>query len=193
MKTKKITSKSVKAINNLYSVEMLSPFKVLNWINTNRNKRLEDGVTISDLLSSIGLKKLSLSDLLNYTDGYGNNVICNLVPAGKEVPVYYDIMFVNGRSYKLVPLRYTINDFFKSLNDALKIQQAKEAKEERYTKMYNALLDKKEAAAKSEKDKEADKVINKIVSSLRLIPLYASFSDTELRSKAIELLSTKVA
>lgn len=193
MKTKKITSKSVKAINNLYSVEMLSPFKVLNWINSNRSKSLEDGTTISDWLASIGVKKLSLSDLLNYVDGYGNNVICNLVPAGKEVPVYYDIMFVNGRSYKLVPLRYTINDFFKSLNDALKIQQAKEAKEERYTKMYNALLNKKEAAAKSEKDKEADKVINKIVSSLRLIPLYASFSDTELRSKAIELLSTKVA
>lgn len=185
MKAKKVTPKEIKAVNNLFAIEMLSPFKVLNWINTNRQKTLEDGTKVADLLLTLGVKKLTLDDLFNHVDGYGNKVVAKLVRYNSRITNYLDVRVINNSTYYVVPVRYTITDFFKSLNDAIAEKSGEHelltSSQKEYVKMFTKLL--------ADKEKESTKEAQKVVKALKQIPTYQCLSDAELLETALKMLA----
>ena len=190
MKAKKCTSKEVKAVNNLYTEEKLSPFAVLNWINASRNKVLQDGRKIQDILNEIGVKKLSLDDLYNYVDGYGKKTVARLIPYTQRnylrtLETAFGKVDVCGKYYIAVPLRFTVSDFFASINSAITVKNAEEKKSDDYNKAWDAIA------------KEEQKVLNKevalIVKALKVIPVYAGMTDTELEAQALQMYKAKTA
>ena len=185
MKAKKVTAREIKAVNNLFTTEMLSPFKVLNWINTNRQKTLEDGTKIADLLLALGVKKLTLDDLFNHVDGYGNKTVAKLVRYNSRITNYLDVRVINNSTYYVVPVRYTITDFFKSLNAAIAEKSGEynvlTSSQKEYVKMFTKLL--------ADKEKENTKDVQKLIRALKQIPVYQGLSDTELLETALNMLA----
>ena len=197
MKTTKVNKKTVKAIENDFSKVMLSPFAVLNYINKNRSNKLETGETIQDVLNTIGVKgKLQLNNLYNYVDGYGRETIAKLETYkkhGYRLPGNaLGLVDVCGVYYVALPLRYTLNDFFASINSVVEIQNAEAKKEERYNKVWEKI--DKECAKEANKElKQREKDIKRLVESLKKVPLYASYSDLDLWMTAQNMFDSKAA
>ena len=201
MKTTKVNKKTVKAIENDFSKVMLSPFAVLNYINKNRSNKLETGETIQDVLNTIGVKgKLQLNNLYNYVDGYGRETIAKLETYKKHGYRLPDnalgLVDVCGVYYVALPLRYTLNDFFASINSVVEIQNAEAKKEERYNKVWEKITQAecKEVARKEKalnKQRESD--IKSLVNALKKVPANTLLTAEELREKAVELYNTKAA
>lgn len=201
MKTTKVNKKTVKAIENDFSKVMLSPFAVLNYINKNRSNKLETGETIQDVLNTIGVKgKLQLNNLYNYVDGYGRETIAKLETYKKHGYHLPDnalgLVSVCGVYYVALPLRYTLNDFFASVNSVVEIQNAEAKKEERYNKIWEKITQAecKEVARKEKalnKQRESD--IKSLVNALKKVPANTLLTAEELREKAVELYNTKAA
>lgn len=201
MKTTKVNKKTVKAIENDFSKVMLSPFNVLNYINKNRSNKLETGETIQDVLNTIGVKgKLQLNNLYNYVDGYGRETIAKLETYkkhGYRLPGNaLGLVDVCGVYYVALPLRYTLNDFFASINSVVEIQNAEAKKEERYNKVWEKITqaEYKEVARKEKalnKQRESD--IKSLVNALKKVPANTLLTAEELREKAVELYNTKAA
>lgn len=201
MKTTKVNKKTVKAIENDFSKVMLSPFAVLNYINKNRSNKLETGETIQDVLNTIGVKgKLQLNNLYNYADGYGREIIAKLETYKKHGYRLPDnalgLVSVCGAYYVALPLRYTLNDFFASINSVIEIQNAKAKKEEKYNKVWEKITqaEYKEVARKEKalnKQRESD--IKSLVNALKKVPANTLLTAEELREKAVELYNTKAA
>lgn len=197
MKTTKVNKKTVKAIENDFSKVMLSPFAVLNYINKNRSNKLETGETIQDVLNTIGVKgKLQLNNLYNYVDGYGREIIAKLETYKKHGYHLPDnalgLVDVCGVYYVALPLRYTLNDFFASINSVVEIQNAERKKEERYNKIWEKI--DKECAKEANKElKQREKDIKRLVKSLKKVPLYASYSDLDLWITAKNMFDSKSA
>ena len=201
MKTTKVNKKTVKAIGNDFSKVMLSPFNVLNYINKNRSNKLETGETIQDVLNTIGVKgKLQLNNLYNYVDGYGCETIAKLETYkkhGYRLPGNaLGLVDVYGTYYVALPLRYTLNDFFASINSVVEIQNAKAKKEEKYNKVWEKITqaEYKEVARKEKalnKQRESD--IKSLVNALKKVPANTLLTAEELREKAVELYNTKAA
>ena len=201
MKTTKVNKKTVKAIENDFSKVMLSPFAVLNYINKNRSNKLETGETIQDVLNTIGVKgKLQLNNLYNYVDGYGRETIAKLETYkkhGYRLPGNaLGLVDVCGVYYVALPLRYTLNDFFASINSVVEIQNAEAKKEERYNKIWEKITQAecKEVARKEKalnKQRESD--IKSLVNALKKVPANTLLTAEELREKAVELYNTKAA
>ena len=201
MKTTKVNKKTVKAIENDFSKVMLSPFAVLNYINKNRSNKLETGETIQDVLNTIGVKgKLQLNNLYNYVDGYGRETIAKLETYKKHGYRLPDnalgLVDVCGVYYVALPLRYTLNDFFASINTVVEIQNAEAKKEERYNKVWEKITQAecKEVARKEKalnKQRESD--IKSLVNALKKVPANTLLTAEELREKAVELYNTKAA
>lgn len=201
MKTTKVNKKTVKAIENDFSKVMLSPFAVLNYINKNRSNKLETGETIQDVLNTIGVKgKLQLNDLYNYVDGYGRETIAKLETYKKHGYRLPDnalgLVSVCGTYYVALPLRYTLNDFFASINSVVEIQNAETKKEEKYNKVWEKITQAecKEVARKEKAlNKQREKDIKRLVGSLKKVPLYASYSDLDLWMIAQNMFDSKAA
>lgn len=201
MKTTKVNKKTIKAIENDFSKVMLSPFAVLNYINKNRSNKLETGETIQDVLNTIGVKgKLQLNNLYNYVDGYGREIIAKLETYkkhGYRLPGNaLGLVDVCGVYYVALPLRYTLNDFFASINSVVEIQNAEAKKEERYNKVWGKITQAecKEVARKEKalnKQRESD--IKSLVNALKKVPANTLLTAEELREKAVELYNTKAA
>ena len=201
MKTTKVNKKTVKAIENDFSKVMLSPFAVLNYINKNRSNKLETGETIQDVLNTIGVKgKLQLNNLYNYVDGYGRETIAKLETYkkhGYRLPGNaLGLVDVCGVYYVALPLRYTLNDFFASINSVVEIQNAETKKEERYNKIWEKITqaEYKEVARKEKAlNKQRENDIKSLVNALKKVPANTLLTAEELREKAVELYNTKAA
>ena len=201
MKTTKVNKKTVKAIENDFSKVMLSPFAVLNYINKNRSNKLETGETIQDVLNTIGVKgKLQLNNLYNHVDGYGRETIAKLETYKKHGYRLPDnalgLVSVCGVYYVALPLRYTLNDFFASINSVVEIQNAETKKEERYNKVWEKITqaEYKEVARKEKAlNKQRENDIKSLVNALKKVPANTLLTAEELREKAVELYNTKAA
>lgn len=201
MKTTKVNKKTVKAIENDFSKVMLSPFAVLNYINKNRSNKLETGETIQDVLNTIGVKgKLQLNNLYNYADGYGREIIAKLETYKKHGYRLPDnalgLVSVCGAYYVALPLRYTLNDFFASINSVIEIQNAKAKKEEKYNKVWEKITQaeyKKVARKEKALNKQRESDIKSLVNALKKVPANTLLTAEELREKAVELYNTKAA
>lgn len=201
MKTTKVNKKTVKAIEDDFSKVMLSPFAVLNYINKNRSNKLETGETIQDVLNTIGVKgKLQLDNLYNYVDGYGRETIAKLETYkkhGYRLPGNaLGLVDVCGVYYVALPLRYTLNDFFASINSVVEVQNAEAKKEERYNKIWEKITQAecKEVARKEKAlNKQRENDIKSLVNALKKVPANTLLTAEELREKAVELYNTKAA
>ena len=199
MKTTKVNKKTVKAIGHDFSKVMLSPFNVLNYINKNRSNKLETGETIQDVLNTIGVKgKLQLNNLYNYVDGYGRETIAKLETYKKHGYRLPDnalgLVDVCGVYYVALPLRYTLNDFFASINSVVEIRNAEAKKEERYNKVWEKITQAEcREVARKEKalNKQRESDIKSLVNALKKVPANTLLTAEELREKAVELYNTK--
>lgn len=152
MKTNLSKANVKKEAINVLTNEMLSPFAVLNAINKNRKDP-----AIMELLNMYGItKKLELSDLCGLYDYSERNVFCKL----RKITDKNNIEFceykqakIGNAFYEYIPIRFTIRDFFYSLESALKLKK----ETERIEQMYAGLFNKEDNKAKKAKEKAANK------------------------------------
>lgn len=151
-------SKSVvkKEAINILTNEMLSPFAVLNAINKNRKDQV-----IMSVLNQYGItEKLELSDLCALYDYSDRNIFCKLRKINnKKVFAYceYKQIKLGNSYYEFIPIRFTISDFFCSLESSLKIKKEIERKEEMYTNLFNKSEQKKQMKAEKRAKRIAEK------------------------------------
>lgn len=139
---------------NVLTQEMLSPFAVMNAINKNR----KDPV-ISELLQTYAItKKLDFSALLGLYDYTDKNIFCKL----KKITDKQNITFceykqirIRNSYYELIPIKFTISDFFASMDAKKKIEEENQRTAKELEKAFAAAEKEaeKERTAKEEKAK----------------------------------------
>lgn len=155
MKTNVSKANVKKEAINVLTNEMLSPFAVLNAINKNRKDP-----AIMELLNMYGItKKLELSDLCGLYDYSERNVFCKLrkITDKKNIEFCeYKQAKIGTAFYEYIPIRFTIRDFFYSLESALKIKKETEKNAQMYADLFSKEENKAEKRAKqiAEKAKE---------------------------------------
>lgn len=145
MKTNVSKANVKKEAINVLTNEMLSPFAVLNAINKNRKDP-----AIMELLNMYGItKKLELSDLCALYDYSERNIFCKL----RKITDKNNIEFceykqakIGNAFYEYIPIRFTIRDFFYSLESALKLKKETERLEQMYADLFNKEDNKAEKA-----------------------------------------------
>ena len=140
---------------NVLTQEMLSPFAVMNAINKNR----KDPV-ISSLLNMYGISgKIDFSVLLGLYDYTDKNIFCKL----KKITEKQNITFceykqirIRNSYYELIPIKFTISDFFASMDAKKKIDEENERTAKELEKAFAAAEKEaaKKRAAKEEKAKQ---------------------------------------
>lgn len=145
MKTNVSKANVKKEAINVLTNEMLSPFAVLNAINKNRKDP-----AIMELLNMYGItKKLELSGLCSLYDYSERNIFCKL----RKITDKNNIEFceykqakIGNAFYEYIPIRFTIRDFFYSLESALKLKKETERLEQMYADLFNKEDNKAEKA-----------------------------------------------
>lgn len=141
---------------NVLTNEMLSPFAVLNAINKNRKDP-----AIMELLNMYGItKKLELSDLCGLYDYTDKNIFCRLRKRTSKKDIEfceYKQVKIGNAFYEYIPIRFTIRDFFYSLESALKLKKETERLEQMYADIFN----KEDNKAEKAKAKASIKAANK--------------------------------
>lgn len=165
MKTNVSKANVKKEAINVLTNEMLSPFAVLNAINKNRKDP-----AIMELLNMYGItKKLELSDLCGLYDYSERNVFCKLrkITDKKNIEFCeYKQAKIGNAFYEYVPIRFTIRDFFYSLESALKLKKETERLEQMYADLFNKEDNKAEKAkatikAANKAEKRAKQIADK--------------------------------
>lgn len=145
---------------NVLTQEMLSPFAVMNAINKNR----KDPV-ISELLQTYAItKKLDFSALLGLYDYTDKNIFCKLkkISSKKNISFCeYKQVKIKNTFFELVPIKFTISDFFASMDAKKKIDEEKERTAKELEKAFAAAEKEsaKRQAAKEEKAKRLAEVL----------------------------------
>lgn len=152
MKTNVSKANVKKEAINVLTNEMLSPFAVLNAINKNRKDP-----AIMELLNMYGItKKLELSDLCGLYDYSERNVFCKLRKITDKNNIEfceYKQVKIGNAFYEYIPIRFTIRDFFYSLESSLKLKKETERIEQIYADLFN----KEDNKAEKAKEKAANK------------------------------------
>lgn len=158
MKTNNVKKEAISVLTK----EMLSPFAVTNAINKNR----KDPV-ISELLNMYGISgKIDFSALLGLYDYTDKNIFCKLKKLSEgQDPSYceYKKIKIRNSYYELIPIKFTISDFFASMDAKKKIEEEKERTAKELEKTFAAA--EKEAAKKRTAKEEKAK---KLAEALRL-------------------------
>ena len=156
MKTNVFKANVKKEAINVLTNEMLSPFAVLNAINKNRKDP-----AIMELLNMYGItKKLELSDLCGLYDYTDKNIFCRLRKRTSKKDIEfceYKQVKIGNAFYEYIPIRFTIRDFFYSLESALKLKKETERLEQMYADIFN----KEDNKAEKAKAKASIKAANK--------------------------------
>lgn len=105
-----------------------SPFKVIAFI-----KKYKNDPRIANMLAYYGVKNITLDMLLTYDNDTDRPVFCELKKVREiEYLTGYELQVIKvGKDfYELVPVSFSVNDFFKSLDSMQKIQkeEARKAK-----------------------------------------------------------------
>lgn len=159
--TTKVSKSAVKkeAINVLTN-EMLSPFAVLNAINKSRKDP-----AVMELLNQYGItKKLELSDLCTLYDYSDRNVFCKLRKINNKKDIEfceYKQIKIGSAFYEYVPIKFTIREFFYSLESALKIQKENEKTAQMYSDLFESTEKKAAKKAADLSSKAAKKAAKK--------------------------------
>lgn len=155
---------------NVLTNEMLSPFAVLNAINKNRKDP-----AVMELLKQYGItKKLELSDLCTLYDYSDRNVFCKLRKINNKKDIEYceyKQIKIGCTFYEYIPIKFTIREFFYSLESALKIQK----ENEKTAQMYADLFESKEKKETKKAAKKAADLSSKIAKKAK--ELQSEFPD----------------
>lgn len=149
MKTNEVKKNAIEFLN----AELCSPFAVLNAINKNRK-----APEIVELFAAYGInKKLELSDLLGLYDYSDRNIFCKLQKINNKKDVAYceyTQYKIGGSFFQVVPIKFTIKDFFASIEAANRLKKENEKQAAMYEKLFASAekkAEKKESKAKASK------------------------------------------
>lgn len=166
---------------NVLTQEMISPFAVMNAINKNRKDP-----AIAELMQMYGItKKLDLSALLGLYDYSDKNVFCKLKKlTNKQSYTYCEYKQVKIRNtfYELVPIKFTIADFFASMDAKKKIDAENERIAKELEKLF-AESEKQESKKKAAKAAKVTELAKKLQEQLPDLPY----------SKVLEIAGKMVA
>lgn len=213
MATKKYKKSEAKEITNVMLEDMLSPFKVQNWLARNFDAKTASGKTIREIFVEHGFtrKKVLLSDLFQFD---GQTCILEKVCKVSDFdPVkYWDAQFIKAGIFMpiaAVPREYIkVGNYYYSpvvaSNNVFSFLQSLDAvnminaEHEKRAECIKTLLDKnkeserkKAAKAKKAAIKEAKKSrneeVSKIISQLKAVPVCATYSPFQLAKTALTM------
>ena len=213
MAIKKYKKTEAKEITNVMLEDMLSPFKVQNWLARNFDAKTASGKTIREIFVEHGFtrKKVMLSDLFQL-DGQTCILekVCKVsdfdpveywaaqfAGAGIFVPtvaVPHEYIKVGLYYYRAVCAENNVFAFLQSLDAVNMIN----AEHEKRVECIKSLLDKnkeserkkavraKKAAVKEAK-KSRNEEVSKIISQLKAVPVCATYSPFQLAKTALTM------
>lgn len=129
MEATKLTKSALKkGVNELFNEVFASPFKVIAFI-----KKYKNDPRIANMLAYYGVNNITLDMLLTYDNDTDRPVFCELKKVREiEYLTGYELQLIKvGKDfYEFVPVSFSVNDFFKSLDSMQKIQkeEARKAK-----------------------------------------------------------------
>lgn len=207
---KKYTKKEARSIKNAMLSEMLSPFKVQNWINKNMYAILdaEKVITVEMLLKQHGFdkKKIALTDLYQV-----NNKVCylerdeNATISDEFLASWYGYVKIGNYYYRSIEAANTVECFLKSLDAVNMIKEERERRCTMYAKMFDIKereTERERRRAEKEARKEAskkakakrntertarNKAVKAIIKTLKHIPLYATYTDMQIARAALSM------
>lgn len=149
--TKMTKSALKKGVNELFNEVFASPFKVIAFI-----KKYKNDPRIANMLEYYGVKNITLDMLLTYDNDTDRPVFCELKKVREiEYLTGYELQVIKvGKDfYELVPVSFSVNDFFKSLDSMQKIQK----EEARKTKKAVQELEREKAKEFKAKERAESK------------------------------------
>lgn len=155
--TKMTKSALKKGVNELFNEVFASPFKVIAFI-----KKYKNDPRIANMLAYYGVKNITLDMLLTYDNDTDRPVFCELKKVREiEYLTGYELQVIKvGKDfYELVPVSFSVNDFFKSLDSMQKIQKeearkAKKAVQELEREKAKEFKEKERAESKERRKQE---------------------------------------
>lgn len=156
MEATKLTKSALKkGVNELFNEVFASPFKVIAFI-----KKYKNDPRIANMLAYYGVNNITLDMLLTYDNDTDRPVFCELKKVREiEYLTGYELQVIKvGKDfYELVPVSFSVNDFFKSLDSMQKIQK----EEARKTKKAVQELEREKAKEFKAKERAATKKAKK--------------------------------
>lgn len=189
--TKMTKSALKKGVNELFNEVFASPFKVIAFI-----KKYKNDPRIANMLAYYGVNSITLDMLLTYDNDTDRPVFCELKKVREiEYLTGYELQVIKvGKDfYELVPVSFSVNDFFRSLDSMQKIQKeearkAKKAVQELEREKAKEFKAKERAATKKAKkeEAEAEKVAEK---AKALASEYSNIPESVLLQIAAKILA----
>lgn len=192
MEATKLTKSALKkGVNELFNEVFASPFKVIAFI-----KKYKNDPRIANMLAYYGVNNITLDMLLTYDNDTDRPVFCELKKVREiEYLTGYELQVIKvGKDfYELVPVSFSVNDFFKSLDSMQKIQKEearkakKAAQELERAKAKETRKAEKAATKKAKKEEgEAKKVAEK---AKALASEYSDIPESVLMQIAAKILA----
>lgn len=153
--TKMTKSALKKGVNELFNEVFASPFKVIAFI-----KKYKNDPRIANMLAYYGVNSISLDMLLTYDNDTDRPVFCELKKVREiEYLTGYELQIIKiGKDfYELVPVSFSVNDFFKSLDSMQKIQKEEARKEKKAVQELERAKAKETRKAEKAATKKAKK------------------------------------
>lgn len=206
MKTSTFKSSEKKAVKNAVLSEMLSPFKVQNFINSHLNLILENGVTIKDLLISKGFsgKKIQLRDLYQVETENGLQVAIlkkwgNYKDTNRDCKLLdhnLNPVLIGHAWYISVLAPYTVESFLQSLTDRQRLENNRKELQKVYAGLFDKIEKKtnkantragKTAAKKAEADRK--KNVRKMITALKSTEMYCTANYITVAKVALSMFA----
>ena len=150
------TTELRKEVKNVLTEELLSPFSVINSINKNRKNPV-----VAELLQAYGIsKKADFSVLLGLYDYSDKNIFCKLKKINSKKNILYceyKQIKIRNNYYELIPIKFTISDFFASMDAKKKIEEENLRISKEYEKIF-ATFEKETAKKQAAKEERAKKI-----------------------------------
>lgn len=192
MEATKLTKSALKkGVNELFNEVFASPFKVIAFI-----KKYKNDPRIANMLAYYGVNSITLDMLLTYDNDTDRPVFCELKKVREiEYLTGYELQVIKvGKDfYELVPVSFSVNDFFKSLDSMQKIQkeEARKAKKavQELERAGNKERRKQERAATKKAKKEEGEAKKVAEKAKALASEYSDIPESVLMQIAAKILA----
>lgn len=192
MEATKLTKSALKkGVNELFNEVFASPFKVIAFI-----KKYKNDPRIANMLAYYGVNSITLDMLLTYDNDTDRPVFCELKKVREiEYLTGYELQVIKVEKdfYELVPVSFSVNDFFKSLDSMQKIQkeEARKAKKavQELERAGNKERRKQERAATKKAKKEEGEAKKVAEKAKALASEYSDIPESVLMQIAAKILA----
>lgn len=189
--TKMTKSALKKGVNELFNEVFASPFKVIAFI-----KKYKNDPRIANMLAYYGVNNITLDMLLTYDNDTDRPVFCELKKVREiEYLTGYELQVIKvGKEfYELVPVSFSVNDFFKSLDSMQKIQKEEARKEKKAVQELERAESKerrKQERAATKKAKKEEGEAKKVAEKAKaLASEYSDIPESVLLQIAAKILA----